>query len=108
MMGGKFMKQADLIRHHIIEAYFDPARQQGHRTTTIRSGDIHKDLRLFNSMPAVCSVLAGRKLLELSAATITVRRGPANGASVFVTYDISPSRRVANNLEKSASLSDLD
>ncbi len=43
---------------------------------------------LVDRMPAVCSVLDGKKLRDLASVSITHRHGPPNGANVFVTYEL--------------------
>ena len=48
---------ADRIRCYAIENYMEPARRKGRSVVAIRSGDLHREMRLSNRMPAVCGAL---------------------------------------------------
>jgi hypothetical protein len=82
------MTQADQIRQFVYKQRIVPARSAGLKEVTVRAGDIHKEMGLFSKMPSVCSVLDGRKLCDLASLAITHRRGPPNGANVFITFNL--------------------
>jgi hypothetical protein len=82
------MTQADQIRQFVYKQRIVPARSAGLKEVTVRAGDIHKEMGLFSKMPSVCSVLDGRKLCDLAFLSITHRRGPPNGANVFITFNL--------------------
>lgn len=90
------MTQADHIRQFILEHYINPARASDWKEVTIRAGGVHKEMGLSSRMPAVCSVLAGRKLCDLASLSITHRRGPPNGANVFVTFNLEMDQALPN------------
>jgi len=85
------MKQADLIRTHLVREYIDPARADHATDITIRAGDVHREMHLSNAMPAVCSALGGRKFAELADLSLLERRGPKNGANVYFRFTLLPS-----------------
>lgn len=67
---------ADRIRRHVGAQYIDAARRDGRNTVTIRAGDVARDLRLRNRVPAVCSALGSKLLLEQAGLRLVERRGP--------------------------------
>ena len=79
------MNQTDRIRDYIVTHFIEPARRRGLKQITVRAGDIHKDLGLVSRMPMVCSALEGRKLLGLDDVSILQRKGPVQGANVYIT-----------------------
>ena len=52
------------IRKHVRARYFDAARHDGSDTVTIRAGDVARELRLGNRVPAICSALESKLLLD--------------------------------------------
>ena len=82
------MNQTDRIRDYIVTHFIEPARRRGLKQITVRAGDIHKDLGLVSRMPMVCSALEGRKLLGLADVSILQRKGPVQGANVYITYNL--------------------
>lgn len=84
------MNQADHIRDHINRVYIEPARKQGARKFTIRSGDVHSEMGLENRMPAVCSVLDGVKFQQLYRVRQIDRKGPPQGSTANWTFEILP------------------
>jgi hypothetical protein len=80
------MNQADRIRQYILQYHIAPARAKGLKEVTVRAGDVHQDMGLSSRMPAVCSALDGQKLCDLAAVSRKHRRGPPQGANVFVTF----------------------
>ena len=102
------MTQADQIRQFILSHYINPARSAGWKEVTIRAGDVHKEMGLSSRMPAVCSALGGGKLCDLASLSITQRRGPLNGANVFVTFNLGmvpalPSQMIPSRVPRKAS-----
>lgn len=68
--------QADAIRRFICETYVEAARDRGEATFEVVSGDVHTAMELTNSVPAVCSVLEGRRLCELAGLQLIDRYSP--------------------------------
>jgi len=54
------------IRQHIISKHTEPARASDAKQLTLHAGDIHKELKYKNRMPAVCSV-QGSNRFEIEA-----------------------------------------
>lgn len=80
------MTNADRIRLHGRERYVLPAREQNQRRFSIRAGDVVKDLRLIDRIPAVCSALQTREFLRENNLRLVERSGPPSGKSTTVTY----------------------
>ncbi|MGY2995069.1 AAA family ATPase [Mesorhizobium sp. URHB0026] len=86
------MTQADDIREFALREYFSKARANPEQTLTIRAGDVHRDMRLDNAYPAVCSVLGGNKLLDASGSQLLKTVGPSNGSTTEFFYEFLPVR----------------
>jgi hypothetical protein len=97
------MTRADLagpIRRHFQAKYVAEARRRGDRRFKVRAGDVVKELGLHGRVPAVCSALTRKKILEENGIRIVERTGPQSGQSsaVTVTYEfvsgnVQPLRR---------------
>jgi hypothetical protein len=85
--------QADRIRRFACDYYVAPARRDGLAEIKIRAGDVHRDMRLTNALPAVCSAIGGNRFAQMANVTLAERTGPANGSNVFFrfTLDNQPS-----------------
>lgn len=81
------MTQADQIREAALAIYVQPARLAGHQEITIRAGDLHREMGLSNSMPAVCGALRSRKFEELAGLRRVEVTGPAQGANVYFRFE---------------------
>jgi hypothetical protein len=79
-------RTADSIRAHGRERYVVPARNRHQRQFTIRMGDVVRDLRLLNRVPAVCSALKSHAFLEENRLRLLESTGPSSGQSTTVTY----------------------
>ena len=86
------MTLADDIRAYAYRVYIEPARGRGEDTVTIRAGDVHSEMDLSQRLPAVCSALGTQKFQRAHRIRLTERRGPANGANFFLTFEIGPPR----------------
>jgi hypothetical protein len=84
------MTQADRIRQFVLDRYVAPARAKGRAEITVRAGDVHQAMGLANAMPAVCSAIGSNKFEQLARVTPISRRGPANGANVFLHFRLAP------------------
>jgi hypothetical protein len=78
--------QADRIRQFVFDRYIAPARQDGRAEVTVRAGDVHRDMRLANALPAVCSALGSEKFARIAAVTLAEKTGPANGSNVYFRF----------------------
>ena len=82
------MSQADEIRQYALVHYVEPARASGHRTLTIRAGDICRDLGLHGRAPNVCSAVRSGKFLELAHLQLLERTGPFQSTTTRFRYAI--------------------
>jgi len=80
------MRNADVIRTHGREKYVLPARARKEKRFSIRAGDVIKDLKLIDRIPAVCSALQTREFLRENNLRIVEKTGPPSGKSTTVTY----------------------
>ena len=76
------MSQADRIREYANKAFIEPARNAGIADVAIEAGDVHKDLKLQNRMPAVCSALDAEKFQADYGVMLIHRSGPRQGSTV--------------------------
>jgi hypothetical protein len=80
------MSQADEIRNYCIENYIKPYRLRREKGVFISVGEIHRNMNLSNSYPAVCAAI-GSQTFENDA---NVKRvcidGPLNGASTIFAF----------------------
>lgn len=83
------MSQADRIRRFVFDHYIAPARAAGRAEVTVRAGDIHRGMGLCNAMPAVCSAIGSDKFNQFARVALRDRTGPANGANVYFSFDLS-------------------
>ena len=61
------------------------AREQGQRSLVLRSGDIHKDLNLKNTMPSVCNAM--RQCMELG--DVVLHTTPSgNSSTIEIQYNL--------------------
>jgi hypothetical protein len=73
---------ADEIRDFVIDRYIRPARRKGSvepSRVTIVSGDIVRQMKLHQRVPAVCGALDARKFLEQNSLKLLQRTGPRQG-----------------------------
>ena len=59
-------KDADRIRHHVLEHYIESARDEGHGQAEVLVRDVNTALGLNEAWPNICQALAGRKFQELA------------------------------------------
>ena len=83
---------ADRIRRHARVQYIDPARRDGRNTVTIRAGDVTRELHLGNRVPAVCSALGSKLLLEQAGLRLVERRGPRQSTTTEFRYALAGGR----------------
>jgi 5-methylcytosine-specific restriction enzyme B len=80
------MRQADEILQHVVDCHFVPAWKIATERVEPRAGDVHKELRLRNRVPAVCSVLGSLRLQRLGRVHLVERKGPQNGTNAIFVY----------------------
>jgi len=83
------MKLADQIRKYVIDQIIIPARIGGKEFITIRSGDVHKAMKLNNRMPAVCGAIGSNIFLQESGTKLISRKGPNQGANVEWVFKVN-------------------
>lgn len=79
---------ADKIRKYVSDAIIEPARKAGKTEVSINAGDVHKDLRLGNRMPAICSSLDARKFQEEYRVVLSRRSGPKQSSTTMWLFSI--------------------
>ena len=94
--------RADRIRRHVRTRYIDPARRDGGNTVTIRAGDVARDLHLGNRVPAVCSALGSKLLLEQAGLRLVERRGPRQSTTTEFRYALAGGRAESGTEEAEA------
>ena len=82
------MSLADKIRDYVLNQNIVPARINGKRFVIVRSGDIHKAMKLNSRMPAVCGAIGSNKFLEKAGVKLISRKGPNQGATVEWVFEI--------------------
>lgn len=85
---GGDMSQADDIRSFVKSKYIDPAREKNAAKVSIRAGDVHKDMALSQSLPAVCCAIGTNKFEKLCNISRVSINGPINGANTIYTFEI--------------------
>jgi hypothetical protein len=64
----------------------EAARRSGKERLSLRAGDIHRELKLVNRVPAVCSVLGSKKFQTENRLRTIGRSGPASGQSTTTVF----------------------
>src|ERR1700690_3441003 len=77
---------ADDIREYSAKAFVVPARQRGQERFSIRVGDVVRELRLYRSIPAVCSALKTQEFQRANHLKLVDATGPKSGLSTTVVY----------------------
>ena len=77
----------------------EAARRSGKERLSLRAGDIHRELKLVNRVPAVCSVLGSKKFQTENRLRTIGRSGPASGQSTTTefTYSLIDSGQIGEN-----------
>jgi len=77
---------ADEIRDYSAKTFVVPARQRGQKRFSIRVGDIVRELRLYRSIPAVCSALRTAEFRRANRLRLVDSTGPKSGLSTTVVF----------------------
>jgi len=77
---------ADDIRKYSAEVFVVPARQRGQKRFSIRVGDVVRELRLYRSIPAVCSALKTKEFQRANSLRLVDATGPKSGLSTTVVF----------------------
>jgi hypothetical protein len=77
---------ADEIRDYSARTFVVPARQRGQKRFSIRVGDIVRELKLYRSIPAVCSALKTEEFRRANHLKLVDATGPRSGLSTTVVY----------------------
>jgi hypothetical protein len=77
---------ADEIRDYTTKAFVIPARQRGQTRFSIRVGDVVRELRLYRSVPAVCSALKTQAFCRANHLKLVDASGPKSGLSTTVVF----------------------
>jgi len=79
---------AKRIRAYVNDAFIEPARRAGVDETSVTAADVHKDLRLHNRMPAVCSAIDSKKFQDQFGVGVRQRTGPPQGGTVTWVFSL--------------------
>ena len=78
---------ADDIREYSAKAFVVPARQGGQERFSIRVGDVVRELRLYRSIPAVCSALKTKEFRRANGLRLVDETGPSKSRLSTTTVD---------------------
>jgi hypothetical protein len=79
---------SDKTRVFCRDFYVIPAKKNGFKEVTIRSGDVHRLLFFKNRLPLVCSALGSEKFEEMARVKRISITGPTNGANTLFKFQI--------------------
>ena len=79
---------ADRIRLYAIENYINPARKRNEKAVSIRSGDIHSEMKLHGNHANVCQALRGEAFQSLADVKLLSESGPKMGGNTYFRYKI--------------------
>jgi len=77
---------ANEIRDYSAKTFVVPARQRGQKRFSIRVGDVVRELRLYRSIPAVCSALKTEEFRRANRLRLVDATGPKSGMSTTVVF----------------------
>jgi len=80
------MSKADKIRNYCIETYIRPSRLRNDKGVFIPVADVHNNLGLSNSYPAVCSALGSNTFEDEANIRRVYVDGPLNGVSTIFVF----------------------
>src|SRR5438094_918977 len=80
------MTLADEIRHHVQLRYVEEARRGGRESFSVVAGDVHRDMKLANRMPAVCGALRSKALQSECGITPIGWSGPNQSSTSVATF----------------------
>lgn len=79
---------ADKVRRHVNDAFVEPARRGGRTQVSVNAGDVHKDLRLEDRMPAVCASLDAKTFQDTYSVVLSRRSGPKQSSTATWLFSI--------------------
>jgi hypothetical protein len=90
---------ANQIRQHASRNFVQPARHRGDHVVKVVVGDVHRDMKLRERIPAVCSALKSQLFLRENSLTLEQQEGPPSGQSpkVIFTYRLDDARQIAEH-----------
>jgi hypothetical protein len=77
---------ANEIRDYAAKIFVVPAREQGSRRFNIRVGDVVRELKLYQSIPNVCSALKTKEFLHSNRLRLVDATGPKSGLSTTTVF----------------------
>jgi len=79
---------AEQIRQFVHQTYIQSARERGDCVVKVRAGDVHREMKLNNRMPAVCGALETNLFNNSFGVELVSREGPRRGASVLYEFQV--------------------
>jgi 5-methylcytosine-specific restriction protein B len=80
---------SDDIRDFVIAKFLEPARRRGDETVSVRAGDVHREMKFVDRIPAVCAVLRGRPLADKAGVRYLKSDGPENSTTTVFSFDVT-------------------
>ena len=77
---------SDRVREHVLVHHLAPARDAGENVVAVRAGDVAREMGLQDRVPAVCSALRTRKLLERAGVEMTGEPDRRDGTTTTFEY----------------------
>jgi len=79
---------AEQIRQFVNQTYIQSARERGDCVVKVRAGDVHREMKLNNRMPAVCGALETNLFNSSFGVELVSREGPKRGASALYEFHV--------------------
>ena len=88
----RLSSDSDKVRNYVKTHYVLPAQRRGERVFSVTAGEIHRNLRMRNQVPVVCTALRSQRFLEENHLALRKVTGPPSGMSTTVqfTFEIQP------------------
>ena len=94
---------ADDIREYSAKTFVIPARERGQERFSIRVGDVVRELRLYRSIPAVCSALKTKEFRRANGLRLVDETGPSKSrlsTTTVYTYEfVDPARPAESGVD---------
>jgi hypothetical protein len=83
------IKDADRIRHYVLEHYIEPGREEGRDSVDVLVSDVNRALGLNQAWPNICQALAGKMFQDLAEVPAPERIGADQSSATVFRFDLS-------------------
>lgn len=83
-------KDADRIRHYVLEHYIEAGRERDDDSVDVLVRDVNEALDLNQAWPNICQVLIGRKFLEMADLGMPERIGADQSSATMFHFSLDP------------------